>query len=455
MIRIHPTADVSPRATIGEGASIWHQCQVREGATIGPESILGKNVYVDFDVCIGSRVKIQNNCSVYHGATIEDGVFLGPHVVLTNDLYPRAINPDGTLKGNDDWEVGPIRICYGASIGARSVVLPGRDRGPVRAGRCGCGRDSRRACLRAGGRCAGPACGVRVCVWPPARACAAKTGGLAWPAPAAAPSMPTRLSLSRRRTRTNWKPSSSCIHKRNRIADGAESTRALGSRESTPICVIPILSVPNMEEPMLNVGVIGVGSMGRNHARVFAQMPETNLAAVADCDGEASHNIARTYKANAYTDFCQMLERERLDIVSVAVPTRLHAEVTLEAIRHGVHVFVEKPLAFTLPECQAMIDAARQAGVGLGVGHIERFNPAILELKRRLAAGELGRVFQIRSRRVGPFPSRIADVGVVFDLATHELNIMEYLIGAPIENLYAETEQEIHATATKTCSPGC
>ncbi len=125
MIRIHPTADVSPRATIGEGASIWHQCQVREGATIGPESILGKNVYVDFDVCIGSRVKIQNNCSVYHGVTIEDGVFLGPHVVLTNDLYPRAINPDGTLKGNDDWEVEPIRICYGASIGARSVVLPG------------------------------------------------------------------------------------------------------------------------------------------------------------------------------------------------------------------------------------------------------------------------------------------------------------------------------------------
>jgi UDP-2-acetamido-3-amino-2,3-dideoxy-glucuronate N-acetyltransferase len=76
-------------------------------------------------VQIGSRVKIQNNCSVYHGATLEDGVFLGPHVVLTNDLYPRAINPDGSLKGNDDWEVGPIRVCYGASIGARSVILPG------------------------------------------------------------------------------------------------------------------------------------------------------------------------------------------------------------------------------------------------------------------------------------------------------------------------------------------
>ncbi|PKO24158.1 MAG: N-acetyltransferase [Chloroflexi bacterium HGW-Chloroflexi-1] len=125
MIRIHPTADVSSRAEIGDHTAIWHQCQVREGARIGCECILGKNVYVDFDVSIGDRVKIQNNCSVYHGVIIEEGVFLGPHVVLTNDLYPRAINPDGTLKGNDDWEVAPIRICYGSSIGARSVVLPG------------------------------------------------------------------------------------------------------------------------------------------------------------------------------------------------------------------------------------------------------------------------------------------------------------------------------------------
>lgn len=125
MIRIHPTADVSADAQIGDGTAIWHQAQVREGARIGRECIIGKNVYVDFGVPIGDRVKIQNNCSVYHGAVIEDGVFLGPHVVITNDLYPRAINADGTLKGNDDWEVSPVRICYGAAIGARSVILPG------------------------------------------------------------------------------------------------------------------------------------------------------------------------------------------------------------------------------------------------------------------------------------------------------------------------------------------
>jgi acetyltransferase-like isoleucine patch superfamily enzyme len=116
---------VSPSAAIGEGTSIWHQAQVRERARIGEQCIIGKNVYVDFEVAIGNRVKIQNNCSVYHGAEIEDGVFLGPHVVITNDLYPRAINPDGTLKGADDWTVQPVRIGYGAAVGARSVILPG------------------------------------------------------------------------------------------------------------------------------------------------------------------------------------------------------------------------------------------------------------------------------------------------------------------------------------------
>jgi predicted dehydrogenase len=196
---------------------------------------------------------------------------------------------------------------------------------------------------------------------------------------------------------------------------------------------------------MINAGVVGLGSMGRNHARVFAQMQQVNLAAVADVDEETGNQIARTYKASAYTDYRRMLETERLDIVCVAVPTRLHLEVTLEAIAHGAHVLVEKPLAFSVAECQQMIDAAATRKVQLAVGHIERFNPAILELKRRLRTEELGRVFQIRSRRVGPFPNRIADVGVVFDLATHELNIMEYLIGAPIQSLYAETEREIHA----------
>jgi len=125
MIRIHPTADVSPDAQIADGAQIWHQAQVREGASIGRNCIVGKGVYVDFDVQIGDNCKLQNGAFLYHGATLEDGVFVGPGAILTNDRQPRAINPDGSLKAADDWQVGPILIGYGASIGAGCIVLPG------------------------------------------------------------------------------------------------------------------------------------------------------------------------------------------------------------------------------------------------------------------------------------------------------------------------------------------
>lgn len=124
-LRIHSTADVSPKSEIGAGTCIWHEAQVRENARLGEECIVGKGVYIDFDVVIGSRVKIQNRASVYHGTTIEDGVFIGPHVVFTNDRLPRAITPEGNLKSDDDWELGQTHVCYGASIGAGSIILPG------------------------------------------------------------------------------------------------------------------------------------------------------------------------------------------------------------------------------------------------------------------------------------------------------------------------------------------
>ena len=123
--RAHPTAEVAAGAHIGAGTRIWNYAQIREGVVIGEECIIAKNVYVDAGVKIGSRCKIQNNCSLYHGATVEDGVFIGPHVILTNDKSPRAINPDGTLKSADDWVVGATRICYGAALGAGTIVLPG------------------------------------------------------------------------------------------------------------------------------------------------------------------------------------------------------------------------------------------------------------------------------------------------------------------------------------------
>jgi UDP-2-acetamido-3-amino-2,3-dideoxy-glucuronate N-acetyltransferase len=122
---IHSTADVSPKASLGSDTKIWNYAQIRELAHIGSECIIGKNVYIDFGVQIGDRVKIQNNVSVYHGVTIESGVFVGPHVCFCNDLLPRAIAADGSLKGADDWTVSPILVRRGASIGAGSILVPG------------------------------------------------------------------------------------------------------------------------------------------------------------------------------------------------------------------------------------------------------------------------------------------------------------------------------------------
>jgi acetyltransferase-like isoleucine patch superfamily enzyme len=121
---IHPTADVSPGAAIGENTRVWHQAQVREGAVLGADCIVGKGVYIDFGVQVGNRVKIQNGALLYHGLTVEDGVFIGPQACFTNDLRPRAITPDGRLQTDADWTVGATRVCYGASIGAGAIILP-------------------------------------------------------------------------------------------------------------------------------------------------------------------------------------------------------------------------------------------------------------------------------------------------------------------------------------------
>lgn len=122
---IHGTAQVHPEARIAESAKIWNWVQVREKAVVGENTILSKGVYVDAGVHIGSNVKIQNNVSVYHGVTIEDGVFVGPHVCFTNDKSPRAINPDGSLKSAEDWQVAETRICYGSSLGANATIVAG------------------------------------------------------------------------------------------------------------------------------------------------------------------------------------------------------------------------------------------------------------------------------------------------------------------------------------------
>ena len=124
-VRIHATADVSEQAIIGDGTLVWHQAQVREGVRIGRDCIIGKGVYIDAGVVIGNNVKIQNYVSVFHGVTIEDGVFVGPHVCFTNDLRPRAINADGSLKAADDWVLTRTLVKKGAALGANATIVCG------------------------------------------------------------------------------------------------------------------------------------------------------------------------------------------------------------------------------------------------------------------------------------------------------------------------------------------
>jgi predicted dehydrogenase len=186
--------------------------------------------------------------------------------------------------------------------------------------------------------------------------------------------------------------------------------------------------------------------MGRNHARVYAELESVELAAVADPDQVALNKATRAYRALSYSDYRVMLDREQPDLISIAVPTQHHCEVACEAIRRGIHVLVEKPLALSRAEGEQMITAAATHGVKLMVGHIERFNPAIIELKHRLQQRELGRIFQIHARRLSPFPLRVQDVGVVLDLATHDIDVMRYLIDSAIERVYAEIERKAHQT---------
>lgn len=196
---------------------------------------------------------------------------------------------------------------------------------------------------------------------------------------------------------------------------------------------------------MLRAAVIGVGAMGQHHARVYDQLPNTELVGIADASIEVGKRIANLYHTTAYTDYYRMLTEARPDLVTVAVPTEYHHRVVRDALDIGCHVLVEKPIAATEGEAQDLIEHAKSAGRKLMVGHIVRFDPAVQALKERLRAGELGRIFQVRCRRLGPFPARIRDVGVVIDLATHDLDMIRYLTGQEAIRVYAETEQRIHS----------
>ena len=196
----------------------------------------------------------------------------------------------------------------------------------------------------------------------------------------------------------------------------------------------------------VRVGLIGLGSMGRNHLRILGLLPDVHLSAVADPITDALAAAIERTGATGFAEPLEMLEETELDAVVIAAPTTAHRVLTLAAIARGIAVLVEKPLAGTVDDAAAIHDAAQAGEVPVQVGHIERFNPAVRELGRLLREGWLSTVYAILSRRAGPFPARIRDVGVTVDLATHDVDILSWIAGERPGRVHAETAQRVHAT---------
>ncbi|MDR1824448.1 MAG: Gfo/Idh/MocA family oxidoreductase [Bifidobacteriaceae bacterium] len=185
----------------------------------------------------------------------------------------------------------------------------------------------------------------------------------------------------------------------------------------------------------LRAGVIGIGSMGRHHARIMREIEGVDLVAVADPGGDR-FGVAKELPLGQSVDD---LIAAGLDLAVVAVPTVYHEEVGLALAEAKVPTMIEKPVAASSEAAGRLVEAFQAAGVVAAVGHVERFNPAIAELRRRLQAGELGEVYQVATRRQGPFPSRISDVGVIRDLAVHDINTTQWLAGADYSQVAAQT----------------
>jgi len=196
----------------------------------------------------------------------------------------------------------------------------------------------------------------------------------------------------------------------------------------------------------LKVAVVGAGSMGMNHLRVLKDLDEEQiqLVGVAETYEPALQHAVRRFHLTGYTDYRRMVEETHPELVAVVVPTHLHFEVASYVLDRNINVLIEKPITSTIDEALALIQLARLRNVKIAVGHVERFNPAIIQLKRRLVAGDLGQIFHLHARRLGPFPPRIRDVGVTLDLATHDIDIMRYLADAEVDRVYAETQHRIH-----------
>src|SRR5580700_4863646 len=190
---------------------------------------------------------------------------------------------------------------------------------------------------------------------------------------------------------------------------------------------------------VLRVGIVGVGVMGSNHARVLAEMPGVQLVGVADPDRKQAEFVGRTLGCAAVSDVNDLIDLG-VDALTIAAPTHLHHEIALLCVSRGVHLLVEKPIASSVEEGREIIAAARRAGVTLMVGHVERFNPAVEAIRRALQGED---ILSIAITRVGPFPPRMSSVGVVIDLAVHDIDLIRWFTGSEIAEVQPQLSSAV------------
>lgn len=188
----------------------------------------------------------------------------------------------------------------------------------------------------------------------------------------------------------------------------------------------------------IKVGVIGIGSMGRHHVRNVRETPGETLVALADPAGD-KFGVAGDMEV---LPDVEALIAAGIEAAIVAVPTEFHKDIALQLAAAGVHALIEKPLASTLEDGEAIVAAYRDANLIGATGYVERCNPALMELSKRVQAGDLGEIFQIATRRQGPFPIRIADVGVIKDLATHDVDLTAWIAGSHYQEIAARTARK-------------
>jgi len=179
---------------------------------------------------------------------------------------------------------------------------------------------------------------------------------------------------------------------------------------------------------MIRVGVIGTGAMGQNHVRIYSEMEDVDLIGICDLNEAQVTKLAKRYHTDAYSNHKELLSIG-LDAVSIAVPTIYHKQVAIDAINYGTNILIEKPIADTTYNGNIMVKAADNANLKLMVGHVERFNPAVQMAKKLINKGYIGEILSIHTTRIGPRPQRINDVGVILDLAIHDIDLIRYLSG--------------------------